>query len=200
MELTVKVDDTALKRRLANIAGKDTVRRLNRSIGLVVFERTRTFLDEMAATRHKVADRLGAKPTRYLEYASGRTTLEETTEKGSTIAIKNTPGLFRAFHPLRISAVRSKYLTIPVADVSYGMRVADLRREGMRIFRPGGKNILATTEEVGRGKKKRQQLRPLYALVRSVTVPKDEGLLPKAADIREWAVDATEVFLKKEGL
>lgn len=200
MEITVQLDDSQLKRRLGVIMSSRTMRRVNESVGLVVLERTKDFLDEMSVSRHKVADRLGARHSRFYEYASGRmagsplnqtTRLEDVSPKGATIAIKNTPGLTRAFGDLHITATRAKALTIPIDRVSHGKRVADLRREGHDVFRPKGTNILAESK----GKGKRARLRPLYALVRSVTVPKDEGLLPGRRKIAEWAKDAVEVTL-----
>lgn len=209
MELTVSIDDKGLRRRLAFVSSDRTMARLNGFIGNRVLDHTKDFLDVMASRRHKCADRLGAPHSKFLEYASGRlggsplnqtTDLAKVSDKGATIAIKNTPGLSRAFHDLHISAKRAKALTIPIDRISHDKRVADLRREGVDVFRPKGTNILAMNEETGRGGKKKQKLRPLYALVRSVTVPKDEGLLPSNAEVREWSKDATEAFFENEDL
>ena len=202
MELTVQLDDSRVRRRLGVIMSDRTMLKVNESVGLVVLERTKDFLDEMSVSRHKVADRLGARHSKFYEYASGRmagsplnqdTVLADVSPKGSTIAIKNTPGLSRAFGDLHITATRAKALTIPIDRVSHGKRVADLRREGHEVFRPKGTNILAESK----GKGKRARIRPLYALVRSVTVPKDEGLLPNKEQITKWAKDAVEVTLDK---
>lgn len=201
MQFTVRIEDEGAKRKLARIMSPDMMRRLNESIGGRVLEKTKDHLDKMAATRHKVADRLGTPYSKFYEYASGRlagsprgqtTVLEDVSDKGATIAIKNTPGLSRAFHDLHISAKKAKALTIPISRVSHGKRVADLEREGHDVFRPKGTNILAETS----GKGKNARMRPLYALVRSVTVPKDEGLLPKRAEIEDWCVGAVDAFFE----
>ena len=209
MELKVEVDYSRLKRRLAVVASKDTMRSLNRQIGEEVLELTKDHLDEMAdemaATRHKVADRLGAPHSKFLEYASGRmagslrnqtTELASSDEKSATIAIKNTPGLSRAWHDLHITPKKANALTLPLDRVSAHKKVADLRDEGHEIFHPKGTNILAET----RGKGKNARLRPLYALVKSVTVPKDEGLLPTVKDLREWSTEAAENFFANASL
>jgi hypothetical protein len=176
-------------------------RRLVEHVGGVVLERTKDFLDQMAVTRHKVADRLGASHSKYFEYASGRlagsprqqnTVLQDVGENGATISIKNTPGLSRAYHDLHITPKRVGALTIPIDRISAHKGVRDLRREGHEIFRPKGTNILAET----RGKGKNAKLRPLFALVKSVTVPQDRGLLPTANKIREWTTDAADEFLE----
>lgn len=201
LEMTVTVDNRGLRRKLALISSAETMRRLNRHIGENVLEFTKDHLDKMAVTRHKVADRLGAPHSKFYEYASGRkagspreqtTVLEGVGEAKATIAIKNTPGLSRAWHDLTIEPKKAKALTIPLDRVSHGKRVADLRREGHDVFRPKGTNILAET----RGKGKSARLRPLYALVKKVTVPQDEGLLPTSGEIRDWAVDAAETFFE----
>lgn len=194
----IKIDDAQLRKRLSVIASKEALREINRDMGLVVLERTKDFLDEMSATRHKVADRLGAPHSKFLEYASGRlggsdrnqdTVLEGSDEKSATIVIKNTPGLTRAWHDLEITPKNKRALTIPVNRIAHGKRVADLERGGHRIFRPKKTNILAEAGEGGR-------LRPLYALVKKVVVPKDEGLLPTRQMVREWALEGAETAIE----
>ena len=204
MEVEVQIDDKAVKRRLARITSTQMRRRLVEHVGGVVLERTKDFLDEMAVTRHKVADRLDAPHSKYLEYASGRlagsprqqnTVLQDVGENGATISIKNTPGLSRAYHDLHITPKKKRALTLPLSRVSHDKSVADLEREGHVLFRPKGTNILAET----RGKGKNAKLRPLFALVKSVTVPQDRGLLPTANKIREWTTDAADEFLEMAG-
>ena len=204
MDISVEIEDTGLRRKLAFVSSRQMAKDINEAVGREVLERTKDFLDTMSVTRHKVADRLGAPHSKYLEYASGRlagsprgqtTELEDVDDKSATIAIKNTPGLARAFHDLHITPKRAKALTIPIDRVSHNSGVADLRSRGYKIFRPKGTNILATSE----GKGKSARLRPLYALVQRVTVPKDEGLLPNKAQVREWAEDATEAALELKG-
>lgn len=196
MKIEVRIEDEQLRRRIALVTSPETMRRLNKKIGETVLENTKNFLDDMARDRHKVADRLGAPHSRFLENASGRvagsplgqtTELTEVTESGATIMIKNTPGLSRAWQDLHITPKRAGALTIPIDRVAYNRRVADLRRDGHEIFRPKGTNILA--ERRNRGK-----LRPIYALVKSVTVPKDPGLLPSKEELREWTEDVAETF------
>ena len=201
MEVEVQIDDKAVKRRLARITSTQMRRRLVEHVGGVVLERTKDFLDQMSVTRHKVADRLGASHSKYFEYASGRlagsprqqnTVLEDVSEGGATISIKNTPGLSRAYHDLHITPKKRRALTLPLDRISAHKSVAELKKEGHVLFRPKGTNILAET----RGKGKNAKLRPLFALVKSVTVPQDSGLLPTTKEIREWTTDAADEFLE----
>ena len=184
------------------MASKGMLREMTRSVASSLLEFVKDHLDEMAATRHKVADRLGAEHTRYLEFASGRVagsktgqTTEITAESDSsaTISILNTPGLTRAYHDLDIAPTKGKkWLTIPISRVSYGNRVADLRGMGRRVFRMGRSRVLAVSDETGKGK-----ARPVYALVKSVRIPRDRGLLPTRAQLvakgREKIAEALEV-------
>lgn len=187
--------------------------RLNREIGINVRERTSDHIARASVTRHKVADRLGAKHTKFLEFAPARgqlrggskfdapngkqpfTEVRDISEDGVSVVIGNTPGLRRAFGAITIKPRKAKALTIPLHKVAYAKRVADLRSEGHEIFRPKGTNILAEEVSKGRGKRKKTEFRPLYALVKSTTLPQDRGLLPSDANIKTWTRDTTEQFM-----
>jgi len=183
----------------ARFLGGDAAKlELAQFVGRRVLEKVKDHLDEMSATRHKTADRLGAQHSKFLEYASGRTVggrkgqgtfLRDVSEAGATVSIENTPGLDRAYHDLHIKPVRAGALTIPISRYAYNKRVKELRDEGYEIARPKGKNILM-------GKKgKKGKARPMFALVKSVTVPKDPGLLPQNAEVGEWVADSIQDFI-----
>jgi hypothetical protein len=73
---------------------------------------------------------------------------------------------------------------------------------GHKIFRPGKARILAETttrkekyiDKDGKTRT-RAKLRPLYALVKSVRIPQDKGLLPQRKEIMAWAQEKTEDYL-----
>ena len=198
----VDVDMRELARRIGAVASKGMLREMTRSVASSLLEFVKDHLDEMAATRHKVADRLGAEHTRCLEFASGRvagsktgqtTKITAESDSSATISILNTPGLTRAYHDLDIAPTKGKkWLTIPISRVSYGKRVADLRGMGRRVFRMGRSRVLAVSDETGKGR-----ARPVYALVKSVRIPRDRGLLPTRAQLvakgREKIAEALEV-------
>ena len=194
VEITVEIDEARLKRRLA-IATPATMRELNRTIGIKVLERVKDFLARMSWTRHKVANRLGAPKSPFYEHAPGRTVLERIDEHGATIAIRNTPGLSRAYHDLHITPKRARALTIPIHRIAKDSSVRELREKGHVLFRLPKSNVLA--ERSGTGK--RARVRPLYALCESVTVPRDPGLLPSRAALRGWAKEAAEAFFETRG-
>jgi hypothetical protein len=201
----VKGADKAI-REVSRVFSRTSMRGMNGHIGVYVTEKLKDFLDEMSVSRHKTADRLGAKPTHYLEYASGRSgSGRQTTELGKVdnneinITIRNTPGLKRAYGPLDITPRRARALTIPLAAESYGKTVANLRRAGHVLFRPKGRNVLVedvTVRRKGRRKKGESatvtEIRPMYALVKRVHIPQDRGLLPTNRDFALWAADAAE--------
>lgn len=205
MDITVEIDYARVKRQLALISSEQTMTELNQHIGNEALDRVKVFLDKMSATRHKTAERLRAPHSKFLEYASGRvagsprgqtTVLENVSAKGSTISIKNTPGLSRAHHDLRITPKRARALTIPLDSLSAHKRVRDLERENHKIFRIPKTNVLAES----RGKGKNARVRPLYALVGAVTIPQDPGLLPTKEQVTEWATDAAEDFFDAMGV
>lgn len=176
---------------------------LSRHVAERTTEFVRDHLDKMAKTRHRWAKKLGARPTHHFEYASGRvgganrdglpqsTDPSDVTATGFKVSIRNTPGILRAFGPVTAKPRNGKWLTIPIHKDAYGKRVADLRREGRVIFRPGKARILAEAEKkvVGRGKKRRveRKLRPLYALCKETTARRDRGILPTREALREKA-------------
>ena len=184
----VDIDLKDVARRIGVVASRSLIPEMTRNVAANMLNFVQDHLDQMASTRHKVADRLGATHTRFLEFASGRVagsktgqTTEITAESDSsaTISILNTPGLTRAYHDLDIAPTKGKkWLTIPISRVSYGKRVADLRGMGRRVFRMGRSRVLAVSDETGKGK-----ARPVYALVKSVRIPRDRGLLPTRAQL-----------------
>lgn len=203
-----------LQQKLGTYISQPAMLQLNREIGINVRERTADHLARASVSRHKVADRLGARHTKFLEFAPARgqlrggsgynptygqaapyTEVRDIAKDGVSVVIGNTPGLSRAFRPLTITPKNAKALTIPLHKISYAKRVADLRNEGHEIFRPKGTNILAEEVSVGRGKKKRTELRPLYALIKRVTLPQDSGLLPTPNEINDWAYDTVENYI-----
>ena len=197
-----------LRRRLRVVLSGNRRKAMSQHVGERVLDHVKDHLDRMAPKRHRVAKRLGAKPTHHLEYASGRlggvnadgqaqtTELTDVRADGMTITIRGTPGLLRAFGPVTAKPRKAKWLTIPIHKSAYGKRVAELRDEGHAIFRPGRARILAEEEKIG----KKKRLRPLYALCRETTAPRDRGLLPTQEKMKAWAKEAAEGFMATEAL
>ena len=192
-----------------DVVGDGFRKKMMRRIAIRVREAVSDHISRASVSRHKCADRLGAPHSKFLEFASARGQLrtessyvspnkpyieaKDITDDSATIEIGNTPGLRRAFGALTITPKKASALTIPIDKIAYARRVSELKNEGVNIFRPKNMNILATSE---RGSKKK--LRPLYALVKSVTISQDKGLLPKKQEIQDWALETAEVCIAEE--
>lgn len=199
MKLEFSLNTSEIRAKLGKIISQETRREILQSVGADIHKEVQRHIGSMNRSRHKTADRLGAGRSGYYEDARGRVVLREVTAERATVVIENTPGLSRAYHDLNIQPVRARWLTIPIHRDAYNKRVADLRGMGHKIFRPGKARILAEittrtetyTDKSGKTRK-RKKLRPLYALVKSVRVPQDKGLLPQEKQIRQWAVESAE--------
>ncbi len=219
MDSVVRIDVKGLaeaKAAVGEMLSPDRLARMNVEIGFSCQERTADHIARASVSRHRTADGLGAQHSRFLEFAPGRvrslsaftgggakpeTFSRDATADGVTVVVANTPGLRRAYGPLTVRPVRAKCLTIPLHADAYCRTVAELRAEGRRIFRPKGTGILAeatgeTETAAGSDGKphRRRRLRALYALRKSVTLPRDEGLLPGDSEIADWAAETAEAF------
>lgn len=132
----------------------------------------RTHLAGLAGSRHATAKKLEASPTGHIRAQACR--LERADARGATISI-GIPGIGRAFQDIEIVPRRASVLTIPVHRLSYGRTVYEVSRD-RPVFRPKGKNYLATTEKDG-------QLTVLYRLRSRVRQPRDPSLLPTREEI-----------------
>lgn len=205
MKLEFSLNTSEIRAKLGKITSPETRRDILQTVGADIHGRVQEHIGDMSVSRHKTADRLGAGRSGYYEHAQGRVVLREVTAERATVVIENTPGLSRAYQDLHIQPVRARWLTIPIHRDAYAKRVADLRGLGHKIFRPGKARILAETttrtetytDKNGKTRK-RKKLRPLYALVKSVRVPQDKGLLPQEKQIRQWAVKSAKNIIDSQ--
>jgi hypothetical protein len=133
----------------------------------------RRHLGRVAPTRHATASALGATPTGHIRKGISRIVSTATPEYGEvTLPI---PGIGRAWRDIDLSTPTrrgSAWYTIPKHRAAYGRSVADLRRLGWKIFRPGKKKILLGYRQKG------SEPVLLYALAKKVHQPCDPSLLP----------------------
>lgn len=163
---------------------------LNREIAAEISETVREHLREYALNHHRTASGLGARPTGNLEDAKVEAT---SGADGATVTVA-APGIRRALGPIVITPKDKSALTIPVAAISYGRSVEYLKSHGIEIFRPKGKNYLATTE--GRGKN--SKVVPLYVLAKRATLKHEPDILPTQAVISANAIAAARDFIMEE--
>ena len=147
-------------------------------------------LASYALSHHATAGRLGARPTGNLEKAKVTAT---SGADGATVTVA-APGIRRALGPITIRPRTKAALTIPVAAIAYGRTVAYLKNNGFDIFRPKGKNYLATTE----GKGKDAKMVPLYILVKRATLKHEPDLLPSQDTLAANALKAARGYIMEE--
>ena len=203
MEVTVKVE--GVERALAKLDAPLSPARMTKmaeAIGYDAQEQTADHIARASKDRHKTADRLGAVHTKFLEFAPGRTRSsspkggftesKDADPSGVTIVIGNTPGMTRAYHDLMIKPGQGKkYLTIPTHADAYGRKAGEFKDMGRKLFVLASKSgNLSLFEKQGK------KLVRMYALVKSVVVPRDAGLLPTDGKYREWATETAEAFIK----
>jgi len=152
---------------------------LNRAAAHEAGELTREHIVRTAPSRHRWADKLGARPTGH--YASAQSSVEAGGDASGAWVSAACPGLSRAFGPLTVRPSSARALTIPDSAAAYGRRAEELEARGWRIFRPGKSRVLMGAPPGGGGPVR------LYVLARSAKIPQDRGLLPSDAELAEAA-------------
>lgn len=137
----------------------------------------RRHIARYAPAKHASATALNARRTGHYEKGANRIASSATADGGEvTIPI---PGIGRALGDVVVTAPTKngrRYLTIPKHAAAYGSTVAELKRQGWKIFRPGKAQILLGYRNKGD--------RPvtLFALAEKVSQRKDPSLLPSEAE------------------
>ena len=182
LEFKTELDSAGIDRLVSAMsgAGRRTVMgNVAKEMGVL----TRRHIGSVAGSRHKTADRLGATPSGHLlQGESASVVKDDATEETATVEVP-IPGIRRAFRPLTIMPRDKQCLTIAIHAMAYNRSVDDLKRDNIPIFRPKGKNILATTDASG-------NMIPLYALAMSAMIPQDRELLPSDEEYAKTAGDA----------
>lgn len=172
---------------IAKRLSRESRAELNREIAAEISETVRDHLRSYALSHHATADRLGATRTGNLEDAAVEASSDAT---GATVTVAAL-GIRRALGPVEIRPKGKQALTIPVAAIAYGRKVSYLESHGIEVFRPKGKNYLATTEGSGKDAK----LVPLYILAKRAVLRHEPDLLPSAAELRVAACAAAAAYV-----
>ena len=163
---------------------------LHREIATEIQQTVPKHLRGYARSHHKTARDLGADLTGNLEDAAARGVEAFSDSDGATVTVA-AKGIRRALGPLEISPKNKQALTIPVAAISYGRKVSYLESHGINVFRPKGKNYLATTE----GKGKDAKVVPLYVLAKRATLKHEPDLLPRKEELAANALEAARDYI-----
>lgn len=173
LSLRVDVTDAVGPRPTAFTEGMENRQGLNERIADRERNLVRDYFDELSATRHDTANRLGAEPSGFWDQARGGTT-SMATEEEAVITIAKA-GIGRAGHDVTITPGPGKqYLAIPLIAEAYNKRAYTV--PGLFAVREKGAEgtsglVLFKKEEDG-------TITPWYALVRSVTQHQDRTMLP----------------------
>ena len=181
--LAISVQDGPMRRLFAAM-GPEGRRACHHAMAYALLVLCRKHLARAATSRHKTAARLGAAPTGHLEEAA-RTMLIQADADHGAVEVRS-PGFARALGPLTVRARRAKALTIPLDRAAHGRRAAELKRMGWSLFQAPGPALRG----ILMGKSPSGDVRALYALRPSVTLPHDPGLLPKHEALAQTAKEA----------
>jgi hypothetical protein len=164
---------------------------------------------ETAAKEHRTANRLGAVPTGHLSDAYEGIDGRAGAEKAELL-IQGASRLRAAFGTYVLTPKNAKFLTIPMHRDAYGKRARELD-DLFVISRPGKALMLARRTEAGPSPTQRfltrqrptvrrrernpdQGIEVMYVLVKTATIPVDEGLIPFDA-LAEEAWDSAQAYL-----
>ena len=165
---------------------------LDEGAGAELYALVRAHFRSYALVNHKTADRLSARRTGHWEEAASAM-VHGVDSSGPFVELK-APGIARAVRPVQVLPRRAKSLTIPVHALSYGRRVAEVRRT-RPVFRV--RNLLLTRLE------KKEAPVPLYVLVRSAVLPQDKNMLPEksamTAAVTRGYKRVISTILRKQG-
>lgn len=148
-----------------------------------------------STSRHKTANRFGVAPTGILEFSEtsptsisrggGKIYGKRSGEK-SSVFISGVPFIQKAFRALHIFPRRASALTIPLHRDAVRTPAREIAAKGWETFIPRGKNFIA-------GKKTgSKRIVPLYALRKSVKIPRDAQLLPSSYLMDLWTRKAIQ--------
>jgi hypothetical protein len=146
----------------------------------------RAHVMDYAKTHHKTADNIRGGPARRTEHLTkaAESVVADASADEGTVSI-TSPGFRRALGPLPIAPKTKQHLTIPVHAFAYGKTVGEMVRDGTKIFRPRGRDFLATTIKEGDENK----LLVLFALKTSVVLKHEPEMLPPGNTMADAAKD-----------
>lgn len=188
-------------RRYKKIRDASSRNDIMRAASYVLVKKTAGWITRRSATRHKTAKRLGIEPTRILEFyetspismskAGGKIYARNVGGGNFSMFISGVPFIQKAFRDLHVTPKRARYLTIPLSGYSARIPARDMKARGWKTFRPNGHDVIMGYREKG------EKPIPLYALKKSVRIPRDARLLPPAHLMDTWTRNAIKEELQK---
>ena len=190
---------TGLVRRLAVTSQGEMVSQMGRDVAC----RLGRFFSDASRSRHKVAERFGVKPTGVLEFTDtypprshgGGEITSRRSGSTATLRVTGIPFLGRVYGSVKIVPRRASCLTIPINRASVHKSAAEMESIGYVLFsRRSKRGGRASGVLYGKREGSKRAI-PLFALVKSVTLPQDRGLMPTERRIGSWAASSARRFL-----
>lgn len=214
--LEITVDEKDTQRFLVNVKGAVRNRKaLNTTLGKAL---ARTVKKHFRA-KNKTPNRLGGRRTNFWSDIGESMAQVVADERRATVTIEDRRFAVHLFGGTIKPTGSRRFLTIPLVKEAHGLRTREYERQsGNKLFRPGHANVLiersgqgdrstigATTAAVrGRGGFRainvpaRTRTRAVYALKRSVNIPKDPSALPPADELLKVLTAAGNDYLARE--
>ena len=175
--LTIHVEDTvgpALQRMHATLAERADI---NDAIGAGLVSLCQRYVDIDAASRHATAAALGGNPTGFVGAASDA--IHSTPDASGVTVDFQHPWFARVRHDVDIYPKDGhKYLAIPIAAESYGVRLKGSDFGGFFFHSKNG-GLFYGRDYAGHG----GAIQPLYVLVTEVHQKQDRTRLPSDDEI-----------------
>lgn len=200
LDCTVENRSSTLLQTLVQRLGPAGRQSLNEAATHEIAVLVRTHILAAARTRHRTADSIRNGPaTRTGHLTKAGESVEESATAAEGSVTISSPGFRRALGPVTILPKRRQHLTIPAHAMAYGKTVGEVVRDGVRVFRPRGRNFLATVDK-STGK---PTLRVLYSLVQSATLKHEPELLPRVDEMqaagRKGVLNVIQDIINKRG-
>ena len=167
---------------------------LNDAAATEAAELVRKHIGEYARTAHHTADTITGGPatrTGHLEWPNTDVQKGEVSDSQGTVEI-TSPGFRRALGPLRIVPKEKPKLTVAVNEMSYGKTYKELKADGVKMFRPKGRDFLATTKKTADG----MALVVLFILKDEVVLKHRPEMLPGKKDFEDSAATAVRTLIE----
>lgn len=190
------LDDAGLSAAIGELSDRTA---LHEAIAADAEDFVKAWGETIAASQHKTAGRLGAKPTGHLEdaYEQIQAVSDQTS---ASLLIPRASRLRAAFGPYVVQPGPGKtYLTLPAAREAYGKRAGEFDDLFFAEVGPFADPVLARLKGFSAVMKGgspgiNAQLEVMYVLRTEVEIPEDPTLIP-FDELEAEAVSTTEGYL-----
>lgn len=213
MKIEISIEHSSINIQLDKVLADPT--ELNRALG----KRLERDLRDHFIAKNAKPNKLGGQRENFWSGVAKATVLKSADKSGAVVVIGKRE--YRVhFYGGVIKPVKAKALTIPLVKEAKGLRTDTYEKQfGVQLFSIRGRNVLFAKSTRGlpateslirstRGKTRtgtsmfapRVSLRAVYALVKSVTIPRDPEAFPQADKITESFTEVVTDFFNDNDL